>query len=153
MFTDWIFCLSCTYSSETLPRSGTYTIHRQFCTSPELLENLHAQHIHACWTVGKNRRGMPGSSSKPRRGAVEVKHASNILTVKWMDKKEVNLLTTVHTNGMVETGKIDRTTGQPRNIPVCVEVYNQKIGPVDRSGHMIVGVQPTRKTIKWYKNS
>ncbi|KAI2645499.1 PiggyBac transposable element-derived protein 4 [Labeo rohita] len=53
--------------------------------------------------------------------------ACGTLAVKWHDKRDVHVLTTVHPIGMAATGKIDHITGQPKMKP-C-----------------------TRKSTKWYK--
>jgi hypothetical protein len=55
------------------------------------------------------------------------------LAVKWHDKRDVHVLSTVHTATMSGTGKMDHLKGE-RNIKQdCVLDYKVKIGGVDKA--------------------
>ncbi|KAK8773336.1 hypothetical protein V5799_012131 [Amblyomma americanum] len=75
-----------------------------------------------------------------------------LLFARWKDKREVLMLTTKHKGGMVESGKVDKKTGESRKIPLSVSKYNLCMGAVDKVD-MVVTVTGTvtRKSMKWYK--
>jgi hypothetical protein len=66
-----------------------------------------------CGTVRSNRKGMPAfGCRKMQRGEVEFKENGQQLAVKWHDKLDVPVLSTVHTSTMSATGKVDHLTGE-----------------------------------------
>lgn len=82
---------------------------------------------------------------------MEFKENGSQLAVKWHDKRDVHVLTTVHPTGMAATGKLDHITGQAKMKPVCVLEYNKKMGAVDKADMMTGFLECTRKSTKWYK--
>jgi hypothetical protein len=73
-----------------------------------------------------------------------------MLAVKWRDRREVTMLTTMHSDIMVILNK-DRKTQEYLRKPQCLTDYNEKIGAIDRSDMMLSSMECIRKTIKWYK--
>ncbi|KAK7495727.1 hypothetical protein BaRGS_00012947 [Batillaria attramentaria] len=55
-----------------------------------------------------------------------------VLCVKYKDKKDLYLLSTVHEGKVVETGKTDRRTNQPVRKPDVVQHYNSNMNAVDQ---------------------
>jgi hypothetical protein len=102
-----------------------------------------------CGTVRRNRKEMPKMTEKLKKGQVESRHTDNMLAIRWMDSREVCMLTTLYTGIMRQTGKTDRKTNTPIVKPDCVIDYKY-IGAVDRSD-MISSVECVRKSFKWYK--
>eukprot|EP00063_Salmo_salar_P058241 XP_014033076.1 PREDICTED: piggyBac transposable element-derived protein 4-like [Salmo salar] len=88
---------------------------------------------------------------KMQRGEVEFKENSQQLAVKWHDKRDVHVLSTVHTATMLATGKVDHLTGELKIKPDCVLHYNVKMGAVDKADMINSFVECTRKSTKWYK--
>ena len=71
--------------------------------------------------------------------------------MKFMDRKEVNLLTTIHDDKKVDTKKVDRTTKQRIFKYKAVHDYNTYMGAVDRSDQMLQYAAFKRRTLKWWK--
>ncbi|RXN14776.1 piggyBac transposable element-derived 4-like protein [Labeo rohita] len=120
-------------------------------SSPTLFQYLLSLGTGACGTVRPKRKGMPTFTKKMTKGEVDFRENGSQLAVKWHDKRNVHVLTTVHPTGMAATGKIDHITGQPKMKPVCVLEYNKKMGAVDKADMMTGFLECTRKSTKWYK--
>ncbi|XP_040072194.1 piggyBac transposable element-derived protein 4-like [Ixodes scapularis] len=120
-------------------------------TSPALFQYLQGKQTNACGTVRQNRKGLPKFKKKMRRGEVESFHTDTLLALKWFDKREVHLLTSMHEAHLEDTGKVDRRTGTPQKKPACVLEYNQKMGLVDKVDMQLSFTESIRKTLKWYK--
>ncbi|KAI2644801.1 PiggyBac transposable element-derived protein 4 [Labeo rohita] len=120
-------------------------------SSPTLFQHLLSLGTGACGTVRPNRKGMPTFTKKMTKGEVDFRENGSQLAVKWHDKRDVHVLTTVHPTGMAATGKTDHITGQPKMKPVCVLEYNKKMGAVDKADMMTGFLECTRKSTKWYK--
>ena len=74
-----------------------------------------------------------------------------LLALKWRDKRDVGILTTVHTPAIVDTGKTHHATGEVVRKPECIDSYNKHMGAVDKTDIQISLAEYTRKTRKWYK--
>ncbi|XP_064876538.1 piggyBac transposable element-derived protein 4-like [Oncorhynchus nerka] len=121
-------------------------------SSPTLFQHLLSNSTGACGTVRSNRKGMPAfGCRKMQRGEVEFQENGQQLAVKWHDKRDVHVLSTVHTATMSATGKVDHLTGERKIKPDCVLDYNLKMGAVDKADMINSFVECTRKTNKWYK--
>ena len=73
------------------------------------------------------------------------------MALKWQDRREVIMLSTLHKPRMVQTKKSDWKTQQIIKKPECVVDYNQNMGAVDKTYMQISFVESVRKTVKWYK--
>jgi hypothetical protein len=71
--------------------------------SPLLFNWIHTNGVNVCGTVRKNRREMPKMTEKLKKGQVECRHTGNMLALRWMDRREVCMLTTLHTGTMRQT--------------------------------------------------
>ncbi|KAG5881450.1 hypothetical protein JTB14_025827 [Gonioctena quinquepunctata] len=83
-------------------------------TSPNLYNLLWSQKTNACGTVKQNRKNMPALKNKLKAGETEAYNSSNLLAIKWHDKREVALLSTFHISEMVVTDKKDSKTDEYR---------------------------------------
>lgn len=119
-------------------------------TSPILSTYLHKKKTNSCGTVRKNRRGMPQLKSKLMIGKTESQYTNKMMVLKWMDRREVYMLTTFHNNNLSATEKNNRN-GEPIFKPECVLKYNQSMGSVDKTDMLLSSIECVRKTIKWYK--
>lgn len=97
-------------------------------SSPALFEKLHCRRTGACGTVRKNRVGLPPFPSKMKKGEQIFRHTNILLALKWRDKRDVHMLSTVHTPDMIQTNIIDRTTNKPLSKPLCIKDYNENMG-------------------------
>jgi len=117
-------------------------------TSPILSMYLHNKKTNTCGTVRCNRRGMPPfTKTKFQPGQTESKHTDKMLTIKWMDRREVHMLTTIHEDEQLPIQKHGKITMKPK----CVKEYNENMGSVDKTDMLLSSVECVRKTIKWYK--
>lgn len=119
-------------------------------SSPQLYDFLHTKKTNACGTVRKTRKGM-AKFNKLKKGEMKAQHRGPLLALKWCDKREVHMLTTLHDDSMDMTGKVDWKTRQPIMKPKCVLDYNKCMGSVDKVDLMLSSINCLRKTIKWYK--
>ncbi|CAF1556805.1 unnamed protein product, partial [Rotaria sordida] len=74
-----------------------------------------------------------------------------MIAIKWMDKREVYMLSTIHDSRMIAIDKIDRNTGKQIMKPVCVQNYNENMGAIDLVDMQSSFTECIRRTIKWYK--
>lgn len=119
-------------------------------TSSSLFSYLHHRKTNACGTIRKNRKHMPNLDSKLQKGESEYRSTDTLLALKWQDKREVRMLTTLHDSSMAGTGKLDKD-GVEKVKPKCIISYNANMGGVDRSDMMLSSVECVRKSVKWYK--
>lgn len=119
-------------------------------TSPKLLKFLQSRRTGACGTVRTDRQMMPVLPDVKRGSSISC-HRNNMLCMKWHDKRIVHMLTTLHTDTLIDTGKKDHITGASIKKPACVVDYTQKMRLVDKADMLISSIQCVRKTLKWYK--
>ncbi|KAJ8927974.1 hypothetical protein NQ314_019500 [Rhamnusium bicolor] len=118
-------------------------------TSPSLFSILHEKKTNACGTVKINRKHMPPLKEKLERGQHVCYAARNILATKWLDKREVRMLSTIHTDEMIVCGKT--LQGEDKRKPLCILNYNENMGAIDKTDMLLSSTESVRKTIRWYK--
>ncbi|XP_060862212.1 piggyBac transposable element-derived protein 4-like [Metopolophium dirhodum] len=119
-------------------------------TSPLLSTYLHKNKTNSCGTVRKTRRGMPELKNKLKIGETQSLHTNKMLAMRWLDRRDVYMLTTCFTDKMLCTGKTDIENKNIRK-PDCIIKYNESMGSVDKTDMLLSSVECVRKTIKWYK--
>ena len=135
-----------------LLNKGYHVYVDNFYTSLPLFRYLHDNGTLACGTIRSNRKGFP-SDLKAQQLAVGDTAAfrcSELLALKYRDKKDVYMLTTIHDES---TRDVDRRNRQRPRIskPVAICDYNKHMGGVDRSDQCIQPYQIARKSMKWYR--
>ena len=123
-------------------------------TSPELFEELNFFHTYACGTLRVNRNGVPDAIKKKiklNQGDCVFRSNGNQLAIKFHDKRDVTLLSTLHSPTITVLDKIDRKTNLPIAKPTCLVDYVQNMGGVDLADQINQYYAPMRKTVKWYK--
>ena len=118
-------------------------------TSPLLAEELLKYDTGVCGTVKRKRKHMPELANKLQTKEVFFFQDKNVLLTHWQDKREVNLLSTVH-NPVVRKTKSKAYQSWVWK-PECVLFYNVNMRLVDQSDGMIASVECARTTTKWYK--
>ena len=85
---------------------------------------------------------------KLKKGESVFRRKGNIVCLKWYDKCQVSLISTIHqaVEMQVKTSFMD----QPVIKPHLVYGYNLKIGRVDQTNNFLSHYQ-TLKSIKWYR--
>lgn len=122
-------------------------------SSPALFSYLFEKKTNACGTVKANRKNMPVLNKKLKAGDVESKATKNLLAIKWHDKRDVRVLSTLHIDELIPSNKIDKNSGENVLKPACILDYNKNMGSVDRSDMMLSSTETVRKTLKWYKKT
>jgi hypothetical protein len=121
-----------------------------FFTSPNLFDLLHQSQTGACGTVRKDRKGLPTLVSRLSSDDIQFAKTNNMLGLKWQDKNEVFMLSTIHDTSFGDSGKTNRI-GQIFFKPVCVIDYTKNMGAIDRVDMEISFSECIRKSTKWYK--
>ena len=124
--------------SRPLQHKGYHLYCDNFYSSPALFEELSKVGFRACGTVRSNRRDLSEvfKTKKLRRGDVYSEKVGKVLCLKWKDKRDVLLLSTIHDDvAMVDILRRSRTVaGGIERIqkPKVIDDYNQHIGGVDQ---------------------
>ena len=87
---------------------------------------------------------------KLKKGEACFRSSGNMLVMKWQDKKEVFMISTIHKAEFVDVEK-RYSTQEIVQKPSCVLEYNKLMGAVDKTDMVISTIHSTRKTTKWYK--
>uniref|UniRef100_A0A8C5MUU7 PiggyBac transposable element-derived protein domain-containing protein n=1 Tax=Leptobrachium leishanense TaxID=445787 RepID=A0A8C5MUU7_9ANUR len=134
-----------------LMNKGYHLYVDNFYTSVPLFKLLYCFDTAACGTVRKNRVGFPAQLVRTRlkRGETSALRQEELLAVKYRDKKDVYLLSTIHTERSVEVS----VRGRAERIrkPVCIKAYNRHMGGVDLADQLLQPYQIMRKSRAWYK--
>ncbi|UYV77519.1 hypothetical protein LAZ67_15001349 [Cordylochernes scorpioides] len=99
----------------------------------------------------KTEKKCQDLGKKLKIGETEAKHTQNLLALKYKDKREVFMLSTMHKNEFANTNKRDKVTNLPIQKPSAVIDYNQKMGTVDQKDMLLSSIGCLRKSLKWYK--
>ena len=132
--------------------------YRLYCdnyySSSNLFLDLWQLRVGATGTLRLNRRGIAQQLKDCKlkdRGDKFVMNKGPLMAMKFLDRKPVTLLSTVHSSKEVPTGKLDRQTGEALTHPEVVQEYNKYMGGVDRADQMMSYVTFRGRTLKWWK--
>lgn len=128
-------------------------------SSPNIFEYLLQNDTNAIGTARPDRKNMPKElrTLKLKKGETSARSSRGILALKWIDRKDVYMLSTKHSNAqMVDTGKKRIQKGGKRDEkntmkPQCVIEYNQGMGGVDRQDQRLACFPVMRKFLKGYR--
>ena len=127
-----------------------------FYTSPTLYMDLRRRGTGACGTLRVNRTGVHPSMKQKKvvknKGDVRIMNNSTMNHIKFMDRKEVNILTTIHNAEIINTGKLNHKK-EPIYRYASVHDYNKKMNAVDRSDQLLHYAEFRRRTVKWWKRA
>jgi len=123
-----------------------------FYTGVPLAKALLAKKTLLCGTLRRNRKHLPEAvvSAKLKTGECVSRRNGRIVVSKWRDKREVMMLSTLHTGKMTDSGKVNRRRERV-NKPDSVIDYNMHMCGVDRMDQLVSYYTPLRKTLKWYR--
>ncbi|CAI6371956.1 unnamed protein product [Macrosiphum euphorbiae] len=119
-------------------------------SSVELAEQLKTRKTHLVGTIRSNRKSNPKDvvQKKLKKGEIVSKRSdTNVLILKWKDKRDLYMISTKHTSEAVENvvrGKIVKK-------PKVVIDYNTGKTAIDLSDQMSSYSNPLRRTTKWYR--
>ncbi|KAK7122075.1 hypothetical protein R3I93_023012 [Phoxinus phoxinus] len=141
--------------------SGYHVYMDDFYTSPKLLTDLFAMKFGACGTYRDYRKDFPRSSSnsltkKSSRGSIRWIRDGPLVCVKWMDKQEVSVCSTIHaafTGDRVQRKVKAQDTWRTKTFPcpAPVTAYNQHMTGADLSDQLLQYYTAQHKTMKWYR--
>lgn len=130
-----------------------------FFSSCSLFENLIHRGTFACGTVKANSKGLPNFMRKNKkneksmaRGEFQFGVKSKTAAVKWMDRKAVCFLSTVHSPRKTSTVLRRQRNGSRIEIgcPEVVKVYNETMGGVDKFDQHRECYAIGRRSVKWW---
>jgi hypothetical protein len=114
-------------------------------SSPALYRQLKLNLTDAVGTVRLHRKGMPADlKQKIKRGETMARFTEDLMAMKWMDKKDVTILSTYHTSTMETVTKRD----VEKEKPSAVLTYNKHMGAVDVGDQMLAAYAIERKRTK-----
>lgn len=136
-----------------LLNSGRHVLTDNWYTSLRLADYLESQRTLLTGVI-RNGRGPPTEVQDMKLDKKQSVFArkGNALVVKWMDKKEVCVLTTKYTANLSEHTKTyfgNQTVFFNR--PLHLEKYNQKMGSVDLADQLLEPYHYDRKSLAWFK--
>ena len=120
-----------------------------FYSSVPLFRHLYNLKIGCCGTVRPNRRGFPQRlvNTRLRKGEKACLRNEELLAVKWKDKRDVFIMSSIHPDTTVQiatpSGLVDK--------PLCVHEYNLNMGGVDLNDQRMKPYLVSRRAIHWYK--
>ena len=115
-----------------------------YYSSPHLFDHLAAEDTMCVGTVRLNRKEMPQALKMKINNEAIFRQRGNLLVMKWNDKRDVAMLSTVHSDT-----KLDGN-GNPVVKPSCIVQYNSYMGWVDGHDRVTKYYSFTRKTMKWW---
>ncbi|XP_025101120.1 piggyBac transposable element-derived protein 4-like [Pomacea canaliculata] len=120
-----------------------------YYTSLALAEDLASSNTGFTGTVLSNRIGLPKEfmNTKLDTGGVDFRRCKNTVVLRWKDKTDVAVLSTIHRPQMVAVN----TCTSVKKRPTAIVDYHKNMGGVDLNDHMISYNAFYRKTTKWWK--
>ncbi|PSN49971.1 PiggyBac transposable element-derived protein 4 [Blattella germanica] len=85
-----------------------------------------------------------------KKGESKFSRKGQVLVQVWKDKRDVKLISTLHTAQIVESEKTNRK-GEKISRPMMIGEYNKHMKGVDRADQMLHYYPCSRKTVKWTK--
>ena len=103
------------------------------------------------WDLQKEQENLPKAvttAKLKRKGDCIFRRDGPLLCLKWREKKDVLMLSTIHEAVFVETGKVDRA-GNKIEKPEALYYYCSRMGGVDLSDQLLNYFTFLRKSTKW----
>ena len=100
-------------------------------------------------TVKVARKDVPAKikDAKLKKGEVVAAYRKKSMVLKWKDKKDVCVLSTLHDDSMMQ---VKSRHGKEINKPKAVASYNSHMGGVDLSDNLMVHFSTARNRLKKY---
>lgn len=117
-----------------------------FYTSPLLGTFLLGKNTGFVGTVRPNRKKMP-KFPKLDKGETCCLENNSMYALKWVDKREVHILSSLHTDSMTHVTNGWKSTRKPN----AVLDYNKNMRLIDKCDMQITGLSCMRKSFKWYR--
>ena len=139
--------ISCGFWFYPYWKKGYYLYVDNFYTSLPLFKALYKHKTVACGTIRSNRKGFPKALAQKKLtfGMSHVLRCDELLALKFKDKKDVHMLSTMH-NSACTTVNVRSKNHRTMDKPHYILSYNRKIGGVDKSDQLIEPYDATRKS-------
>lgn len=130
-----------------------------FFSSCSLYESLMDRETFACGTVKGTSKGLPSFMRKNlkneknmARGEFQFAVKNRTAAVKWMDRKPVCFLSSVHSPRRGSTVFRRQRNGQRMEVgcPEVVKIYNETMGGVDKFDQLRECYAVGRRSVKWW---
>lgn len=142
--------------------SGFHIYMDSFYSSPKLFRALHEKTFAACGAYKRDCKDFPQTgenalTKKSERGSIRWIRDGPIVYVKWMDKKEVSVCSTIHPahSGKTVQRRVKQQDGSWAKVsvpcPTPVREYNEHMGGTDLSDQFIQYYSAQHKTMRWYR--
>lgn len=119
-----------------------------YYNSVQLAEYLYKNKTHVVGTLRKNRKENPSiTSAKLKKGEAVHAQKNNVHVTKWVDKREVCMISTKHNLGFENV--IDKF-GRQKFKPTVIVDYNNHMSGIDRADQMMSYYPMPRKCMRWY---
>jgi len=124
-------------------------------TSIRLAEYLYSRKTFMRGTINKNR-GIPKALQEkklPNLGIAYMVKGDHLLAIKFSDRKDVYVLSTVDDAGVVQKTRHFRGEREQQNYnrPEAIEKYNLQMGGVDVTDQYLAPRSIVRKSFVWFK--
>ena len=122
---------------------GHHVYFDNYYNSPDLLDLLYKRKMHACGTVRKNQKSLPiaVTQAKLKQGETVFCCKNNLLALKWMDNRDVYILSGLHKATKCNQQKKTNYKGQKVNKPQPVFLYNRYMSGVDLTDQFFTVLQ------------
>ena len=139
-----------------LANKGYHLYCDNFYSSPHLFHQLYSIGTGACGTVRIDRRGLPLDFQKLKlhKGDITTFKDGALTGLKWMDKRQVTMLSTIHDDEMIDKRRRTRLATDGVEVikkPKIIEEYNKYMGGVDKADQLVTYYGFCHRTRKWYK--
>ena len=131
---------------------GFHVYFDNYYNSPELIQELYKRKTHGCGTVRSNRKNLPKAVTEANlsKGESVFRRKEAMLAVKWRDKRDVTVLTSIHSANEVITNK-KNYKGDAVIKPEAIFLYNRYMSGVDLSDQYLESYGFLRRTVKWWR--
>ena len=116
----------------------------------DLTKHMINQKTYTCGTLRTDRKSNPKECTKAKlkQGDVISRNREGVVVAKWKDKRDVLMISNLHSLQMIE---VTNRRGEKKMTPNIIKDYNQYMSGVDRAEQMVSFYNCLRKTIRWYK--
>lgn len=138
--------------AESLLDNGRTLYVDNWYTSVTLAHALHSRSTHLVGTLRKGRKGNPlvVQNARLKRNEIVAKQSNtNVVVLKWKDKRDVMMLSTKHVDTTVDIPQ--KRQQPPKSKPICIMDYNKAKSYIDVSDQLASYSSPLRRNVKWYK--
>ena len=138
---------------DRLLNKGYHLYHNNYYNNVRLSEMLLQKNTYVCGTFHLTK-GIPKELEERtkylRKGESSFVRKGQVLVQMWRDKRDMQVISTLHTASIVDTGKKDKK-GESIRKPEAIHDYNKYMRDVDKTDQMLHYYPCCKKTVKWTK--